>query len=52
MIIDNRDEIKKLSVKIDDHVVELTSSLHKLSSTSDFNDQVIRAKQRKLENMH
>ena len=52
MLIDNRDEIKKLSVKVDQHVVKLTSSMHELSSTSDFNDQVIRAKQRRLENMH
>lgn len=52
MIIDNQDEIKKLSVKVDDNVVNLTNSIHELSSTSDFNDQVIRARQRKLENMH
>lgn len=52
LIIDNRDEIKNLSIKLHEHVVNLNGSIHKLSSTSDYNDQIIRAKQRRLENMH
>ena len=51
-VIDNRDELKKLSVKVDQVVVDVSSALHELSSASDYNDMVLRDNQRSLEQMH
>ena len=51
-IIDNRNDIKRISTKLDGEIVKLTSSFHKLSTITDYNDVVLRSKQIDLESIH